>query len=212
VLIEEVKQGIVELCQRTPHDRACLVGVSGIDASGKGFIASRLSSDLEAAGFRVALINVDGWLNLPHVRFGKTADRGRAEGPPFYHNAIRFDEMFSRLILPLQRSREIELDINFTEETATEFRPHKYEFQNIDIILLEGIFIFKREFAHLFDLRIWIDTSFQIALERAVTRGQEKLSETDTVRAYETIYFPAQRYHFAVDRPLDSAHFILNNK
>jgi uridine kinase len=212
VLIEDVKQGIVELCQRTSQDRACLVGVSGIDASGKGLIASRLVSDLEAAGFRVALINVDGWLNLPYIRFRKPVDRDQAEGRHFYHNAIRLDEMFRRLILPLQRSREIDLEIDFTEETAAEFRPHKYAFKDIDIILLEGIFIFKRAFVDVFDMRIWIDTSFEIALERAIARSQENLSEADTVRAYETIYFPAQRYHFKIDRPRESAHIIFDNE
>jgi pantothenate kinase-related protein Tda10 len=45
-------------------ERALLVGISGIDGSGKGFIATRVRDRLERLDLRVALLNVDGWLNL----------------------------------------------------------------------------------------------------------------------------------------------------
>ena len=50
-------------------DRSLLVGLSGIDGSGKGFLTAALSRELEQSDLRVALLNVDGWLNLPAIRF-----------------------------------------------------------------------------------------------------------------------------------------------
>ena len=50
--------------------RARLIAVSGIDGSGKGYVSARLAEKLAGKGFRVAVIAADGWLNLPHVRFG----------------------------------------------------------------------------------------------------------------------------------------------
>jgi uridine kinase len=38
-------------------------------------------------------------------------------------------------------------------------------------------------------------------LERAIARAQEGLTPDDTIRAYRTIYFPAQEIHFARDNP-----------
>jgi adenylylsulfate kinase-like enzyme len=58
--IKEVRDRIIECRQETPRERANLVGISGIDASGKGFIAEQLADELEFAGHHVALINVDG--------------------------------------------------------------------------------------------------------------------------------------------------------
>ncbi len=43
---------------RVPADRAVLVAISGIDASGKGYVAARLAERLVAAGLRVALTGV----------------------------------------------------------------------------------------------------------------------------------------------------------
>lgn len=181
-----------------------LVGISGIDASGKGHVASRLADGLRDVN--VAVINVDGWLNLPHVRF---SDEGH--GRHFYENALRLDAMFERLILPLKQNRSINITADLAEETATEFRPHNYVFDNIDIILLEGIFIFKKPYVDHFDMRIWVECSFATAMKRAVTRSQEGLSSDETNAAYEKIYFPAQRLHNEIDSPKLAVDTILLN-
>jgi len=101
--------------------------------------------------------------------------------------------------------------MNAAEETATTYRIQPYAFENVDVIVLECIFLFKRGYRDHFDLAIWIDCSFDRALERAVRRAQEKLNEADTVRAYETVYFPAQRIHLDQDRPRETADVIIDN-
>jgi uridine kinase len=165
-----------------------------------------VASNLKKAGQRVALINVDRWLNLPRVRFSKTDP-----GHHFYHHALRLEEMFEQLVLPLKKDRQVDVTIASAEETATGFRPHTYLFGDVDIILLEGILIFKRQFVAHFDLKIWIDCSFETARSRAVARGQEMLSPKETIAAYENIYFPAQRYHLSLDDPIAAADVIHGN-
>jgi uridine kinase len=186
--------------------RARLIGISGIDGSGKGYVSARLAEKLAGKGFRVALIAVDGWLNLPHVRFG-----GDDPGEHFYAHAFRFEEMFSRLIEPLVRDGRSHLIAEYAEETATCYRKHVYEFDDVDLILLEGIFLFKRENQPRYDFCLWIDCSFKTALERALSRSQEGLPPADTIAAYERIYFPAERVHFERDSPRDSADLVYVN-
>jgi uridine kinase len=205
--LDRLCDSIIGTRKQTPHDRSCLVGVSGIDASGKGYVASQLEKQLEDAGERVARINVDGWLNLPHVRFSESN-----AGEHFYHHALRLDEMFEQLILPLKYNRGVDLTMEFAEETAVNFRPHTYRFENVDIILLEGIFLFKREYVHHYDSKIWIECSFETALQRAIARRQENLSEADTIATYETIYFPAERHHLKLDDPVAAADVIYPNE
>ncbi len=202
--IGKLAETIIEKRSEMPCAHAILVGISGIDASGKGFITAKIAKNL--SGYTVAVINADGWLNLPDVRF----DHARpAEN--FYENALRLDEMFERLILPLKENRTVDIVMDYAEETAAEFRPHRYALDDIDIILLEGIFLFKREYTHHFDLKIWIDCSFETALERAINRSQEELSRDETIEAYETTYFPAQRLHFENDLPINSADIVFEN-
>jgi len=205
VKIAEIAGEILERRLEVAPGCSVLVAITGIDGCGKGHLSERLREVLADAGLRVGVIGIDGWLNLPHKRFSEC---NPAEH--FYLYAIRFKEMFEQLVFPLRDKRSITLEADFAEETATSYRKHFYNFENLDIILLEGIYLLKREFQGYYDLSIWIDCTFKTALERAVNRGQEGLPPEETIRAYQRIYFPAQKIHFEKDNPRQAATIILN--
>lgn len=197
---------ILDTRRRVPAERAALIAISGIDASGKGYLTAKLAELLRADPMRVANINIDGWLNLPHVRFN---DTNPAE--QFYRNAIRFEAMFEQLISPLKGRRTVDIEMDYAEETASYYRKQRMAFDNINIILLEGIYLLKREFQSRYDLSIWIDCSFETALQRAIGRAQEGLAPEATVKAYRTVYFPAQEIHFSRDKPQSAAGMTITN-
>ena len=204
--IDDVVREILERRASVAETRSLLVGVSGIDGCGKGYLAAQLEARLALHAVTPAIVNVDGWLNLPETRFDQSAP---AEN--FYKNAIRFDEFFSQLIMPLRDRRSVHLVADYVEETACHYRKHTYDVKDVSVVLVEGIFLFKPQYRNYFDLRIWIDCSFPTALARAINRAQEGLSSAGTIAAYETIYFPAQRIHLAKDRPRENADLIFQN-
>jgi len=187
-------------------EKSVLVAVSGIDGCGKGFVTARLARALAARGLRVAAINIDGWLNLPHVRFDT-----RRPAEHFYAHAIRFEALFGQLVVPLRERRSIRVEADFADETAAQFRRHTYAYDDVDVILLEGIYLLKRDLARSYDLSVWIECSFETALERAIARAQEGLPPEETVHAYRTIYFPAQVIHFERDDPRSAATLVVVN-
>lgn len=189
-----------------PPALALLVGLSGIDGSGKGHLAAQLLPSLTALGKKTAVINVDGWLNLPAVRFDPARP---AEN--FYHNALRLDELFARLVLPLRQTRSARVSMDWVDETATAARPHVYDFADLDVIVLEGAYLFKRAYRRHFDLAVWVDGSWETALERSIARAQEGLPPDETVRAYRTVFFPAEEIHFQLDDPRRTADLIVPN-
>jgi uridine kinase len=87
------------------------------------------------------------------------------------------------------------------EETASAYYQHLYTFHDVDVIILEGIYLLKRVFRSYYDLAFWVECCFETALIRALRRGQEGLPLDETIRAYRTIYFPARYTHFALDAP-----------
>lgn len=205
--IDEVVRKILERRANIPDTRSLLVGVSGIDGCGKGYLATQIQAHLALHGVIPAILNADGWLNLPHKRFDQTAPAAN-----FYENAIRLDQFFSQLVLPLRDRRSIRLEADFVEETASDYRRHTYDYTDVSVALVEGIFLFKPQYRKYFDLAIWIDCSFSTALARAIDRAQEGLSPANTIAAYDTIYFPAQRIHLAQDKPREHADLIVENE
>jgi len=183
-----------------------LVGISGIDGCGKGFMARQIEARLAQRAVTSAVINVDRWLNLPDKRFDRIAP-----AQTFYESAIRFDEFFSELVIPLRDRRSAYLIADLVEETSKQYRKHIYNFRNVAVILVEGIFLFKQAYRSLFDLAIWVDCSFPTALARALERSQEGLPPAKAIAAYWTTYFPAQEIHFNKDNPRAAADLIYDN-
>ena len=192
--------------RRVPAHEIMLVAVSGIDGSGKGYVTERIIACIQRKSLHAVTVNVDGWLNFPSRRFHKERPEEH-----FYRHAIRFDDMFEQLILPLKRQRSIRVEADLAEETATVYHRHVYDFRDVDVIVLEGIYLLKCAFRRYYNLALWVNCSFETALIRALRREQEGLSPNETIQAYQTIYFLAQYIHFALDDLRSSADAILDN-
>src|SRR5262249_9656863 len=109
-------------------------------------------------------------------------------------------------------SRSHSLVADLTDATGAEtYRRHEYRFEDIDIILLDGIFLLKQDLRGYFDLSFWVDCTFETALERALQRGQEGLPPEEARRDYDPIYCPAQRLPLARANPRSFGTAIIPN-
>lgn len=108
--------------------------------------------------------------------------------------------MFQTLIEPLRQQRSIQLTTDLYGVPGIPYE-QTYKFQNVDVVILEGIFLLKQELRHHYDLTLWIDCTFETSLERALQRNQEGLPPAGIIHDYHTIYFPAERIHLTVDNP-----------
>jgi len=195
------------IARRVPaRGRAPVVALSGIDGSGKSTLAAGAAELLEGRGVRVASITLDPWHTPWAMRYNPT-DPGRH----FYRHAFRFDELFERLVTPLRRHRSIRLTLDLIRLVDDAWVSHTYEFSDVDVILLEGIFLLRRDLRRRYDLAFWVDCPFETALARALARNQEGQSEARLRDDYVRIYFAAQRYHIARDAPAESADDVIDN-
>lgn len=187
-------------------EMAFTVAISGIDAAGKGHISQLLENELTARGYRVALINTDPWQKPIAIRLQK---KNPAE--ILYEHIFKWDEFFEQLIFPLQKNRSILLETKGIRSDADIYYPLVYDYNDINILLIEGILLFKQKYLSYYDYKIWVDCSFTTGLKRALERNVENLSEEELVRDYETYYYAAQRLHFKKDNPITIADIIFDN-
>lgn len=204
--ISELADNLIEKFKIHSSTNTFTVGISGIDASGKGYITGFLQKELEKRNYKVANINVDPWQNPIPIRL---QEEDPAEN--FYKNVFRWNDFFSQLIVPLRANRKIYLPATLICTDADLYYPFTYDFQYIDIILVEGIFLFKQVLFTYFDLKIWIDCSFETGMYRAIERNSEKLSRERLIHDYHMYYYPAQIYHFQRDHPKDVSDIIYCN-
>jgi uridine kinase len=180
--------------------------ISGIDASGKGYITQLVLQELKSKGYNTTSINIDPWQNPLPVRLQK---ENAAEN--VYENIFRGNDFFEQLIIPLQKNKSIYLETEGIRTDADIYYPLIYDCKGLDILIIEGILLFKKKYLSYYDYKIWIDCSFETGLQRAIKRNIEKLDEEQLINDYNIYYYPAQRLHSERDEPIMAADYIFDN-
>jgi uridine kinase len=204
--LQDLIPDVVARRLRLRSGESLLLAVSGIDASGKGYVAAQISELLQLNGLNAVAIGIDPWLGDPRQWSSK-----KDAGELFYRHGIRFDDLFRTLVLPLKQHRSITLPATLRRQVDSAQYSYLYDYRDVDVIVLEGIFLLKRTLRSHYDLSLWVECSFQTSLERALQRNQEGLPPALIARDYHSIYHPAQRIHLAVDHPRGSADEIFVN-
>jgi hypothetical protein len=76
-----------------------------------------------------------------------------------------------------------------------------YEFRDVDVILLVGVFLLLREFRERYDSVWWVEENARAALRRVIHRSRLERNHADLVDEYRRLFFPADRLHFATEQP-----------
>lgn len=205
--VEELTEQVLNAYRKHSSAGAFTVGVSGIDASGKGYITKLLQEALEQNGYRVANINIDPWQNPKPVRLQK---ENAAEN--FYKNVFRWNDVFSKLLIPLKTRRSIHLETELIRTDADEYYTYIYHYPGIDFLLIDAILLFQEKFLPFFDLKIWVHCSFEKGMKRALARNVERLDEEMLVHDYNRYYYAAQRIHYEKDNPMSAADIIFDHE
>ncbi len=180
--------------------------MSGIDGGGKTAFARDLATELRARGAAVAELALDPWHEPAEVRFSATAP-----ARTFYDRAFRWEALFAELVDPLRRDRRFDGAFDLARGCGPERERRRYRFERVDLVLLEGVFLFRRERRSRFDFALWIDCPFDVALARALARNQEGLPEAELRRDYAAVYHAAQRIHLERDEPARAADAVFVN-
>lgn len=75
----------------------------------------------------------------------------------FYERAFRWSEFFTMLLDPLARLGSIDRTLEMRRLDDDSLFLKRYHFHDVTMVLVEGIFLFRREYLDRYDLRIWID-------------------------------------------------------
>lgn len=91
-------------------------------------------------------------------------------------------------------------------ENAYDFSSIENEVKNAcnnnDIVIVEGILIFKNTVNIDFDIKLWLDCTFTTSIERSC--GEKK-------ELYSDLFMWVQRQHFSIDNPKSKADIIIKN-
>lgn len=186
-------------------DRTILVGIDGLGGAGKSTIADELLHMLEEAGDPAVLLHMDDLIHPRCVRYN-------AEYPEwecYYDLQWRYDLLLSKILHPVRSGQSVDTVLEFYQLADDSYQLRTVQIPVGSIVILEGIFLQRKELAGMFDLTAYVDVPEEVRLQRVLKRDGYIGNSSEIQAKYERRYFPAERYYVQECDPASSADLIL---
>jgi len=190
----QIKSVLRDLHTQKGSNKAKIVAISGIEGGGKRAITEKVAQALRLEGISVAIVHTDDWEACESIRFNVMNSPEE-----YYLNAYRLDEMVEQLILPLKLFGSVKTTVHL--ENVLNPRRVDYDFENIDIILIEGVYLLQSAYIELYDYCIWVESDFDAAFARLDSQIDIEQSQETLVNLFEGLIKPAAQYHIYTDNP-----------
>nr|BFE73953.1 hypothetical protein GCM10020092_072540 [Actinoplanes digitatis] len=79
------------------------------------------------------------------------------------------------------------------------------------VLVFDGVFLMRPELIDRWDLRVFVSTTLEKTVERAVIRESRMSSRADVERRWRERYLPSQRLYLATARPTDHVDIVVHN-
>jgi len=191
-------------------DSPILVGIDGVDAAGKTTFADKLAYSLEESNRQIIRASIDGFHNPKAIRYRK----GRNSPIGYYQNSFNHHLVIDKLLIPLSsgdlKYKEVVFDYRIDDEVNV---PSKKADKDA-ILIMDGIFLFRPELFNYWDIKIFLDVGFDVALQRAIKRAKDQGdldSEQDIIDIYNRRYIPGQKLYFQEATPQEKVDILIDN-
>jgi uridine kinase len=184
------------------------VAIDGPPAAGKTTLADELAVVLRTQGRDVIRATIDDFLFPRAQRY----PRGEYSAEGCYFDAHDYHGLNRVLLDPLGPGggRRFQHAV-YDREADTVQSPPVTTAPADAVLVFDGVFLMRPELIDRWDLRIFVSTSLEKTVDRAVIREHRVSSRAEVERRWRERYIPAQQLYFAAARPTDHADIIVYN-
>ncbi|MFI6041512.1 hypothetical protein ACIA8C_07745 [Nocardia sp. NPDC051321] len=204
LVVEQIVDRLV--ASRLPHP--VRVAVDGITAAGKTTWAREIIDGVGRRGRQGIHISMDGFHHLREHRYRQ----GRGSAVGYYEDAYDFDSFAREVLIPLgpegdrrYRTRIMDLATNLpVQDTLMTAQPDA-------VLVVDGSFL-QRDLRGLWDVVVFVDTSFEMARDRGTQRDATLFGGVDkAAAAFDERYHVASRMYLEQVQPARQADIVIDN-
>jgi phosphoglycolate phosphatase len=189
-----------DVMSRKQPDRPFIVGINGIDASGKTLFTEGLGRFLSGKEYPVQVIHIDDFHNPQKIRYA-----GENAANNYFNLSFNIDKVIDELLIPIHKKGSLSTELTVLDLDTDSYRNKRsYSISPETIVLLEGAFLFRKEISPYVNYYVYLDMSFEECLKRGLERGGEE-------ERYQIKYIPAQKKYLAAYPPSEHADIIIDN-
>jgi len=184
------------------------VAIDGPPAAGKTTLADELAAVVRAQGRHVVRATIDDFLFPRAQRY----PRGEYSAEGCYFDTHDYHALNRVLLDPLGPGGDRRVQHAVYDRTADAALSPSVTTAPADAVLLfDGVFLLRPELMDRWDLRIFVSTTLDKTVDRAVIRERRVSSRADVERRWRERYIPSQQFYFATVRPTDRVDIIVHN-
>ena len=189
-----------------PQARRPVIGVNGIDTSGKTIFADALARYLTARGRPTQVVHLDDFHNPRDIR-----SKGPNEVRAYIENAFDLERLRTELLDPIRRGDSTNKTLRLLDLDTDEFsRSVTFEIGRDTAVILEGVLLYRPPLDEYFDCRIFLDVGFDEMLRRAEARDVPRFGPQFLER-YRRKYVPIQQWYLDEYDPASRSDFMVDN-
>ena len=206
IVYDYISDSILRLSSLYPR----LIAISGKDASGKTVMANILGEYLKDKTDRqIIRISADDFMNERVIRRTVTG----SEGESCYKYTFNFNALKKFALGPLQPNANYVYKTKFFDQTTdSKMISNNKRADNDAIIIVDGVFLFKKDLANYWSLKILLETADNIVIERGAMRDINRIGNYEDARnKYINRYIASQTIYYNEEHPEKSSDIIINN-
>ncbi|WP_435743366.1 uridine kinase [Microbacterium sp. PMB16] len=185
-----------------PEGPNLIVGIDGVDGSGKTRLADELAARMPASR-PVARVSIDGFHDVRSRRYR----RGKDSPEGFWLDSYDYERFRREVIDPFRRGRGTYLPVGHDVDSDRVLTGPRLDVPRGSILLVDGIFLHRPELIDIWDLSVFLDVPFTESVRRMSARDGLPADPDATENAR---YVGGQRLYLTECRPAEQAAILVD--
>lgn len=176
-----------------------IIGIDGLSRSGKTTLVQKLSKQLEKENTEVCVFHLDDFIVDKKHRYHTSNE----EWYEYYHLQWDVEWLKENLFQMLRSSTVLQLPFYDSVNDSHELR--RYIIPETCYILIEGVFLQRKEWKRFFDYTIFLQSSREKRFKRESPMTQRNMEK------FKKRYWQAEEYYVKTESPERQADLVLFN-
>ncbi|MTI49769.1 P-loop NTPase fold protein [Sporosalibacterium faouarense] len=203
---EVIYNQIHEMFDDSEVKKPIIIGINGVDTSGKTRFSKKLRTFLRNRGEEAEIIHLDDFHNHSSLR-----RQGRDEITAYINNAFNLEKLEKKVLKEIKEKGKLNIELELLDlGTDTFTNKRKYNISENTIVILEGVLLYRKPIDEYLDYRIFIDIDFNEVIKRAKSRDVPIFGKS-IISKYKNKYIPIQKWYLDTYKPRKKANIVINN-
>ena len=203
--IRGVAEKIIAHRATNPTGRPFFLFVDGFGCSGKSTLSAHLNQLFQGYGLRTQELHIDDFIHQKAVR----ADPKYTQAHNYYNRQFRYEYLKDTVLTPMWQGQKGSVEVQIYDHPTDGYTLQKV-FLQPDIVILEGVFVQRRELNGYKDLAVYLTIERDEQLRRALSRGNNGADAGEILHKYQTKYNPGEDMYLSLCAPDAAADIVFD--